>query len=287
MRPEIVPFLSAMGWAVDSILVRKGARTSSVLSAAFLSYVVTTILTWSYVAINFPLSIVRSPAAFYFMASGTLQPLLARIFLYIGIDRLGVARAMPLRGTGPLFSVAIAVFFLHERPVLPVYLGGLFIVAGGWLVLYRKGAASADWRLLDALYPLLAALLAGISQNFRRAGLLILPNPFVAGAVTTGTSLTIFVIYLWIKRQFPVVIPSRESLPYFGPTAFVSAVSQLLVFTSLNLGEVSVMIPLLNTTPLFSLLFSAIFLKDLERVTLPIVLGALSLLGGALLITAR
>lgn len=287
MRPEIVPFLSAMGWAVDSILVRKGARTSSVLSAAFLSYVVTTILTWSYVAINFPLSIVRSPAAFYFMASGTLQPLLARIFLYIGIDRLGVARAMPLRGTGPLFAVAIAVFFLQERPVLPVYLGGLFIVAGGWLVLYRKGEANSDWRLLDALYPLLAAFLAAVSQNFRRAGLLILPNPFVAGAVTTGTSLTIFVIYLWIKRQFPVVIPSRESLPYFGPTAFVSAVSQLLVFTSLNLGEVSVMIPLLNTTPLFSLLFSAIFLKDLERVTLPIVLGALSLLGGALLITAR
>lgn len=287
MRPEIVPFLSAMGWAVDSILVRKGARTSSVLSAAFLSYVVTTILTWSYVAINFPLSIVRSPAAFYFMASGTLQPLLARIFLYIGIDRLGVARAMPLRGTGPLFAVAIAVFFLQERPVLPVYLGGLFIVAGGWLVLYRKGEANSDWRLLDALYPLLAAFLAAVSQNFRRAGLLILPNPFVAGAVTTGTSLTIFVIYLWIKRQFPVVIPSRESLPYFGPTAFVSAVSQLLVFTSLNLGEVSVMIPLLNTTPLFSLLFSAIFLRDLERITLPIVLGALSLLGGALLITAR
>ena len=287
MRPEIVPFLSAMGWAVDSILVRKGARTSSVLSAAFLSYVVTTVLTWSYVAINFPLSIVRSPAAFYFMASGTLQPLLARIFLYIGIDRLGVARAMPLRGTGPLFAVAIAVFFLQERPALPVYLGGLFIVAGGWLVLYRKGQASSDWRLLDALYPLLAAFLAAVSQNFRRAGLLILPNPFVAGAVTTGTSLTIFVIYLWIKRQFPVVIPSRESLPYFGPTAFVSAVSQLLVFTSLNLGEVSVMIPLLNTTPLFSLLFSAIFLKDLERVTLPIVLGAVSLLGGALLITAR
>ncbi len=287
MRPEIVPFLSAMGWAVDSILVRKGARTSSVLSAAFLSYVVTTILTWSYVAINFPLSIVRSPAAFYFMASGTLQPLLARIFLYIGIERLGVARAMPLRGTGPLFSVAIAVFFLQERPVLPVYLGGLFIVAGGWLVLYRRGTANSDWRLLDAVYPLLAAFLAGVSQNFRRAGLLILPNPFVAGAVTTGTSLTIFVIYLWIKRQFPVVIPSRESLPYFGPTAFVSAISQLLVFTSLNLGEVSVMIPLLNTTPLFSLLFSAIFLKDLEKVTLPIVLGALSLLGGALLITAR
>ena len=84
-----------------------------------------------------------------------------------------------------------------------------------------------------------------------------------------------------------MVIASRESLSYFGPTAFVSAISQLLVFTSLNLGDVSVMIPLLNTHPLFSLLFGAIFLRDLERVTVPIVLGALSLLGGALLITVR
>lgn len=287
MRPEIVPILSAMGWAVDSILVRRGARTSSVLSAAFLSYVVTTVLMWSCVALNFPLSIVRSRAAFYFMTSGTLQPLLARILLYIGIERLGVARAMPLRSTGPIFSVAIAVLFLHERPVTSVYLGGLFIVAGGWMVLYRKGAAKGDWRLPDALYPLLAAFLAGVSQNFRRAGLLILPNPFVAGAVTTGTSLTIFVLYLWIKRQFPVVIPDRESLPYFGPTAFVSAISQLLVFTSLSLGEVSVMLPLLNTTPLFSLLFSLVFLRDLEKVTLNTVLGAASLLGGAILITSR
>ena len=287
MRPEIVPFISAMGWAVDSIMVRKGARTSSVLSAAFLSYVVTTVLTWSYVLLNFPLSIVRSPAAFYFMASGTLQPLLARIFLYIGIERLGVARAMPLRGIGPLFSVAIAVVFLAERPVASVYLGGIFIVAGGWMVLYRKGSTKSDWRLLDALYPIMAAFLAGVSQNFRKAGLLILPNPFVAGAITTGTSLTIFVVYLWIRRQFSEVIPSRESVPYFVPTAFVSAISQLLVFTSLNLGDVSVMIPLLNTTPLFSLIFSAIFLRDLERITVPIVLGALSLLGGAVLITSR
>ena len=287
MRPEIVPIISAMGWAVDAILVRRGARTSNVLSAAFLSFVVTTILMWLYVALNFPLSIVRSPAAFYFMLSGTLQPLLARILLYIGIDRLGVARAMPIRSTGPLFSVAIAVLFLYERPAASVYLGGLLIVAGGWMVLYRKGETNGGWRLIDAMYPLGAAFLAGVSQNLRRAGLLILPNPFVAGAVTTGTSLTIFLIYLSIKRQFSVVVPSRESMPYFIPTAFVSAGSQLLVFVSLNLGEVSTMIPLLNITPLFSVLFSLIFLRDLEKVTLNIVLGALSLLGGAILITSR
>ena len=218
MRPEIVPIISAMGWAVDSIMVRRGARTSSVLSAAYLSYLVTTILTWSYVALNFPLSIVRSPQPSTYgqrhapASAGADFPL----------HRHRAPRSRP--GHAP--SGHRTDLLRGHRGARPARtsLGhglsweGLFVVAGGWMVLYRRGhEAKGDWRLLDALYPLAAGLLAGISQNFRRAGLLILPNPFVAGAVTTGTSLTIFTIYLWIKGQFSVVKPSRESVPTSCP----------------------------------------------------------------------
>jgi len=286
MRPEIVPIISAVGWAVDSILVRRGARNSSVLSAAFLSYVVTAALMWTYVLTYHPPSIVWQPAALYFVLSGTLQPLLARILFYIGLERIGVARAAPIRGTGPLFSVIIAVLFLHERPSLPVYVGAILIVAGGSMVVARKNGGKRDWRLLDAIYPLGAAFLAAFSQNLRRAGLLLLPNPFVAGAVTTGTSLVILTAYLGVTRTFSTVIPSRPSVRFYVPAAFISAGAQLLVFVSLSLGEVSVMIPLLNTTPLFSVLFSVVFLKDLEKVTTNIVIGALLLLGGAISITS-
>ena len=287
MRPEIVPIISAVGWAVDSILVRRGAVTSSVLSAAFLSYVVTAALMWGYVLMNHPASIVWQPAALYFVLSGTLQPLLARIFFYIGLERMGVARAAPIRGTGPLFSVILAVLFLHERPSLPVYVGAFLIVAGGWMVVARRQKDKDDWRLRDAIYPLGAAFLAAFSQNLRRAGLLLLPNPFVAGAVTTGTSLVIMTVYLAVTRTFSTVIPSRPSIRFYLPAAFISAGAQLLVFLSLSLGEVSVMVPLLNITPLFSVLFSLVFLKDLEKVTLNIVMGVLLLLGGAISITSR
>lgn len=285
MRPEIVPIISAAGWAVDSILVRRGAQSSSILSAAFMSYVVTAALMWTYVLTHHPASIVWQPAALYFVLSGTLQPLLARIFFYIGLERIGVARAAPIRGTGPLFSVIIAVLFLHERPSLPVYVGAFLIVAGGCMVVGRNGN-KGDWRLLDAVYPLAAAFLAAFSQNFRRAGLLLLPNPFVAGAVTTGTSLVILTAYLGVTRTFSTVIPSRPSMRFYVPAAFISAGAQLLVFVSLSLGEVSVMVPLLNTTPLFSVLFSLLFLKDLEKVTANIVIGVLLLLAGAISITS-
>jgi uncharacterized membrane protein len=186
-----------------------------------------------------------------------------------------------------LFSVIIAFFFLHERPSLWVYAGAFLIVAGGSLVVTRTRGGKRDWRLHDALFPLMAALVAAFSQNLRRAGLLLFPNPFVAGAVTTGTSLVILTVYLGIRRQFATAIPSGPSMRFYLPAAFISAGAQLLVFVSLSLGEVSVVVPLLNTNPLFSVIFSVLFLKDLEKVTTNIVIGALLLLGGAIAITAR
>lgn len=286
MPPETFAIVSAMGWAVDSILVRRGAHHSSILSAAFLSYVVTAILMWTLVLVRHAPSIVWQPAVLFFVLSGTLQPLLARIFFYIGLERIGVARAAPIRGTGPLFSVFIAVLFLHERPSLGIYAGAFLIVAGGSLVVTQTKGGKRDWRLFDALFPLTAAFLAAVSQNLRRAGLLLLPDPFVAGAVTTGTSLIILASYFGVRRQFATAIPSRPSMRFYLPAAFVSAVAQLLVFVSLSRGEVSVVVPLLNTTPLFSVIFSLIFLRDLEKVTLHIVIGALLLLCGAIAITA-
>lgn len=286
MPPEAFAIVSAMGWAVDSILVRRGARHASILSAAFLSYVVTALLMWTWILVRHSPAIVWQPAALYFVLSGTLQPLLARIFFYIGLERIGVARAAPIRGTGPLFSVFIAVLFLHERPSLGVYAGAFLIVAGGSLVVTQTKEGTRDWRLLDALFPLTAAFLAAFSQNLRRAGLLLLPDPFVAGGVTTGTSLLILTGYFGVRRQFATAIPSRASMRFYLPAAGISAVSQLLVFVALSRGEVSVMVPLLNTTPLFSVIFSLLFLRDLERVTLHIVIGALLLLCGAVAITA-
>src|SRR3989338_4859047 len=139
MRPELIAILSAMGWAGDAILVRMGARTSNTYAAAFLSYSVSALFLWCYLLLFYPLRLLWSPATIYFLLSGCLQPLLTRILFYIGITRLGVSRAGPLRGTSPFFALVLAVLFLHERPTLPVYGGTVLIVASVWSFL---GAAA-------------------------------------------------------------------------------------------------------------------------------------------------
>src|SRR5438445_400945 len=52
-------------------------------------------------------------------------------------------------------------------------------------------------------------------------------------------------------------------------------------------GDLSVIIPLLNTTPLFTVLFSGLFLRSLETLSPRIVVGASLMVGGVVLITLR
>ncbi len=286
MPPEVIALVSAMGWAGDSVLVRLGARTSNVYAAAFLSYSVAAVALWAYLLATTPLHLLGSPATIYFVLSGCLQPLLARILYYIAITRLGVSRAGPLRGISPLFALILAVIFLHERPPPAVYAGTLLVIGSVWL-LSSRGSEGGDWRLFDIVFPLAAALVAAMSQNLRRGGLLLFPDPYVGAAVATTTSLVIFAASLAAVGRLRLVVPGRQSLPFFGGAALLSTVAQVLNFAALSMGEVSVMVPLLDTTPLFILFFSAIFLKDLERITARIVFGTVLMVAGVVIISSR
>ncbi|MFQ5539007.1 MAG: DMT family transporter [Candidatus Binatia bacterium] len=286
MRAEFLALLSSIGWAADSILVRRGAQFSNIFAAAFLSYFVTTFSLWIYISLFSPLHLLWSQATIYFVLSGFLQPLLARILYYTGITRLGVSRAGPLRGTGPLFAVIVAVIFLNERPNSFVYGGTILTVAGGWLILSRMREESG-WKLFDVIFPLGAALVAAVSQSLRKTGLLILGNPFIGAAITNSTSLIVFLISLLVLGKIRLIRPDRASLPFFGSAAIIAAASQILVFVALNKGEVSVMVPLFNTTPLFSVFFTTLFLKDLERVTLRVSIGAAIMVAGVIFIANR
>jgi drug/metabolite transporter (DMT)-like permease len=46
-------------------------------------------------------------------------------------------------------------------------------------------------------------------------------------------------------------------------------------------------LPLLNTTPLFSVLFSSLFLRQFETVTARVILGAVVMVAGVVTITSR
>ncbi len=275
-----------MGWATDSILVRLGTRKASVFAAMFMSFLVSASLVWTYLFVTTPLDFLRSPAMLYFLASGCLQPICARGLFYEGLTRIGVSRAGPLRGAEPLFATAIAVIFLHERPSLAVYSGTVLIVTSVWVISGTAGGES-KWRLLDGAFPLAAALVSAVSQNLRKLGLDLLPNPFVASVTVTTTSVMLLSLFLSTTKRMHVLRVERQSFFYFLAAGLVATTAQILNFAALERGHVSTIIPLLNTTPLFIVLFSKIFLRGVEKVTLHVVVGAILMVAGVVLITSR
>jgi DME family drug/metabolite transporter len=286
MRPEVVAMLSAMGWAGDSVLVRLGLRRSNIFAAMLVSYTVSVTCIWTYILMTTPLDFLRSPAMLYFLISGCLQPLFARALYYEALIRLGVSRAGPLRGAEPLFATAIAVAVLHEQPTVPVYVGTLLIVGSIWAISSRQSGES-NWRLLDIFLPLGAALVSAISQSLRKQGLNILPDPFVAAATVTSVTLTLFMIFLFATKRTGQLRMGRESFLFFLIAALVALSAQISNFIALSRADVSVIIPLLNTTPLFTVLFSSLFLRGMETITPRIILGASLMVAGVITITTR
>jgi len=286
VAPEIVAIFSSMGWAGDSVLVRLGTRKSNIFAAMFVSFVVTATCIWTYLLITTRLDFLLSRAMIYYLISGCLQPLFARALYYEGLTRIGVSRAGPLRAVEPLFAAVVALLFLQEEPGLMVYLGTLLIVTSVWFI-SGKQKEGANWRLLDAALPLGAALVSAISQSLRKQGLKILPDPFVAAVIVTTVSLMLFVIFLWTTKRLVQIRMERESLLFFVSAALIATLAQIANFIALAQADVSVIIPLLNTTPLFAVVFSAIFLRSVETVTPRIAIGAALMVAGVITITSR
>jgi drug/metabolite transporter (DMT)-like permease len=286
LLPEIVAIFSAMGWAGDSILVRLGLQKSNIVTAMFFSFFLSVILIGSYVLTFIPLDSFRSPAIAYFLVSGCLQPLIARALYYEGITRVGVSRAGPLRGVEPLFAAVIAVTVLHERPGLPVFVGTVLIVTSLWLITGGSGG-ERKWRLVDTAFPIGAALTSAISQTLRKQGLNLLPDPFIATLTVTLTSLVLFFAVIGFTHRVHLLRVNRSGLLLFVGAACTATAAQVMNFIALGRGDVAVILPLLNTTPLFSVLFSSLFLKQFETVTARVIIGAAVMVVGVAIIATR
>ena len=286
MPAELIAVFSAMGWAGDSILVRFGLRKSNIFAAMFISYAVSVACVWAYLFATTSLEFLKSPAMVYYLISGCLQPLFARALYYEGITRIGVARAGPLRGVEPFFAALAAIIVFAEQPGLLVYLGTSLIVGSLWLI-SGKQQGDAQWRLIDAALPIGAALFSTISQTLRKKALAIIPDPFIAVAVVTTVSLVLLMGFVLATARTRQLRTERNSFAFFLVAALVAVVSQVLNFIALGRGQLSVIIPLLNTTPLFTVLFSALFLRGIEVVNSRIVFGAILMVAGVVLITSR
>ncbi|MGZ8480001.1 MAG: DMT family transporter [Candidatus Binatia bacterium] len=283
---EFYALANAFLFAVHNIFMKKALRYSNPATGVISTLLINIVFLWTVALLFVPMANVTLASLLIFVGVGFFQPGLTRLLTYKGIDALGVAITDPIRASTPLFSAALAIVFLGEEITLPIIVATLMIIGGITLLSWRHGAMKLAGSAVYLWFPIAASALAGASQVVRKFGMAAVPHPFLAAAVTATSSLIISVLVMWyVEKTQESWKMSRQCVWWFLAAGITVSFAMTSIYHALDLGKVSVVIPLSSTAPLFSLILTALFLRDVERVTLRIVVSTLLIISGVVLIS--
>jgi len=283
---EFYALANAFLFALHNMLTKKALRYSNPATAVISSLLINIIFLWGVSVLFVPLEALTSAAILIFVGVGFFQPGLTRLLSYKGIDALGVAITDPIRATTPLFSAAMAIIFLGENVTPPIIVATLMIIAGITLLSWRSGSMKLAGSAVYLWYPIAASALAGATQVVRKFGMAAVPHPFLAAAVTASSSFIVSIVTLWyVEKSQETWKMNRQCFWWFLAAGITISLGMTCIYYALDLGKVSVVIPISSTGPFFSLILAALFLRDVERVTSRIVVSAAMIVGGVMLLT--
>ena len=129
-----------------------------------------------------------------------------------------------------------------------------------------------------------AAIAYAASQVIAREGVTELQAPLV-GTTIALIFATVAFIPLALRSLATPVTDLRRGAWLFAAAGIFSATGVSSMFLAIERAEVVVVSPVSSTHPLFTLLLAAILLRDLERITIGIVVGGVLVFAGIVLIT--
>ncbi|MFH1181788.1 MAG: EamA family transporter [Candidatus Woesearchaeota archaeon] len=283
MYAEILSLVAAALFGLNAIFLKRGYLHSSPLASNLVMTTVNVAAFWVISLLFVPLNLFLTKGVIFFAIGGLLGQALARTLQYKGIDKIGPPRNHTVLSTMSLFTAIFAMLILGERPGLPVLLGTLLIMAGVSLVMWEHKSALQKKYLL---FPLLAAIIYGFVNIIQKSGLNITQNGIAGATVAVTSALFGLLVFTSATGKLKALMKLGKARNYFIAAGLINTIGFLLNFVALQKGSVTTIAPLVGTQPLFATLFTYLFLKDIDKVTWNVVLGAILAVAGVVAITA-
>jgi drug/metabolite transporter, DME family len=300
MSPVLLAIVGSLAYAAANICIRVGVRTTNVVTGLMITLVVGVAITFGVLLFDLP-EAVSLPGVLLFAISGLFGPGLGRAASFIGIERLGAAAATPLvMSLYPIFAVAAAVLTLSETLGWQRVVGVVVVAVGVWFISARKDAATPSppeavggphlrrlLRLPAVAFPLAAGVFYGASDVTRKAAADLLPSAVLGALIGTTCALVVWVA-AWAasdRMRSEVRLGFERGGWWFALSGVFSAVAVLAVTKALQLGDVSVVTPIVAAQSLPVLVLAAIFLRTSEPIDRKVVVGAISIVLGTLAIS--
>ena len=278
MSPQFLALVTSFFYAACFLATRRGLVYSTPATAAYVALTVNSAILWAIVFMTGGIPAIPLLATACFVLGGWLQ-LGTRLFAYHGVARLGASVTSTVQSTNPLFGTALAVIFLHET-VTPLLLFGTGAVVFGVVLLSWNPQQRKTYRTWELIFPLVAALTAGVNHPIRRYGLTIGNEPLFLSAVMGVSALSPMVLNLVNPRARANIVFDRRAMPYFLATGVFEAVGIWSLVAALGIGNVVVVGPIVCVAPLWVLLGTLLFSRDIEQVTLRTGIATLFVIAG-------
>lgn len=287
--------ITAVAFGFDYFFIRKGLLTDpQPLLAAFVTLTINFLFFLILFCFYVSADLLKWHLIYPFVVAGLLAPGLARIFSYKGLEHLGMSISTPIINAETLFSVLMAIIFLHEKINIFIVFGIVSVIAGLAMLSYETGRANdrkitGKLNYLYVFYPLTAAIFYGVSVFFRKFGLLASGSPVLGAAVTAGTSWCILTFFMLKRGRVRALINvSKNGITYFIMGGTMTCVAWLSYFSALNVGRVALVSPIGNCYSLVTMFLSYFCLRNVERITITTMVATGCVVGGiALLIVGR
>jgi uncharacterized membrane protein len=219
----------------------------------------------------------------YFALSGVVGTAAGRLFRVAGIEKVGAPVAASINNLSPFISNGLAILLLGERVTVPILLGTLVIVLGTFLLSLSEKQVGFRGRHL--VYPFLCASCFGVVAVIRKLGLGH-AGPLFGSAINATAAMVVATAFVLASGNRRALVCDGRSLLYFIGGGIAENTGVFLVLLALGLGEVSVVVPLAGTAPLFVLLMT-FFWRGREKPSWRVIVGAVLIVLGVFLLKAN
>ena len=275
--------LASVCFATASLLAQRGLYIVPTPWGAWITLVVNAIFLLAFHFVLYPGAPIFVSDNLTFVVVGLFVPGMTRVLTFRGIRTMGSAITSTIVNTTPMFSTALAMVVLEERPG-PLVLAGVALIVGGLVIISWEGS-ERSWKRTELIFPFLAAGLFAMKDVTVRWGLGGSGSPILAAGIAAFTStVEIWLINRYVHKE-TFLLPPKHVIHWFVSSGLFTGGSFLFMFLALSMERVSIIAPLVNSYAVFVLLLTPLIARQIERVNLRKTAGAVLVVAGMFLIS--
>ncbi len=196
--------LASVCFAAASLLAQRGLYVVPTPWGAWVTLVVNAIFLLAFHFVLYPDAPIFVVDNLTFVAVGLFVPGMTRVLTFRGIRTMGSAITSTIVNTTPMFSTALAMVVLEERPG-PLVLAGVALIVSGLVIISWEGS-ERSWKTTELIFPFLAAGLFAMKD--------VTVRWFVSSGLFTGGSFLFMFLALSMERV-SIIAPLVNSYAVF------------------------------------------------------------------------